>query len=266
LSVSVEPSSRAKIVRAAPALFQVMTNLLLNAVALSPESSTVRVEIGWTDGDACLSVIDSGPGIDSARRPHIFSGIESTRSGGAGVGLRHAHALASSHGGKLSLGDNEQGARFDVKWPVVALRPPMSRISSMPGLSLDGFRILLLEDDDAVIGLLSTALSLRGATVHAARNKTELDAATGRHTFDAALLDLSPIAADVGAALAQVQSRCPSAKVVLISGSAAEVPAAAQGLMTAWIRKPFEVGEILAVLRDFAGAAGRPERGPASGA
>jgi hypothetical protein len=63
-----------------------------------------------------------------------------------------------------------------------------------------------------------------------------------------------------------VQSRCPSAKVVLISGSAAEVPAAAQGLMTAWIRKPFEVGEILAVLRDFAGAAGRPERGPASGA
>src|SRR6185295_8315143 len=111
LMVNADPSSRAKIVRAAPALFQVMTNLLLNAVALSPEGSTVRVEIGATDGDARLSVVDSGPGVDSARRPHIFSGVESTRAGGAGVGLRHAHALASSHGGKLSLGDTDRGAR-----------------------------------------------------------------------------------------------------------------------------------------------------------
>jgi CheY-like chemotaxis protein len=256
LMVNADPGSRAKIVRAAPALFQVMTNLLLNAIALSAEGSAVRVEIGATDVDARLSVVDSGPGIESARRPYIFTGVKSTRSGGAGVGLRHAHALASSHGGELSLGESAVGARFDVTWPVVALRPPLSRISSLPGLSLDGFRILLLEDDDAVIGLLSTALSLRGATVHAARNTTELDAATDRHTFDAALLDLSPIAADIGGALAQVQTRCPLAKVVLISGSAAEVPAAAQSLMTAWIRKPFEVGEILAVLRSFARAGG----------
>jgi len=253
LGVNADLTSRAKIVRAAPALFQVMTNLLLNAVALSPEGSTVHVEIGATDSDARLSVIDSGPGIESSRRPSIFSGVPSTRPGGAGVGLRHAHALASSSGGKLSLAERARGAQFDVRWPIVALRTPMARISSLPGLSLNGFRVLLLEDDDAVIGLLSTALSLRGATVHAARNTTELDAATGQNTYDAALLDLSPIAADVGGALARVQKRCPSAKVVLISGSAAEVPLAAQGLMTAWIRKPFELGEILAVLRSFAG-------------
>jgi CheY-like chemotaxis protein len=251
LVVNNDPSSRAKIVRAAPSLFQVMTNLLLNAIALSPETSAVRVETGADGDDAHLSVIDSGPGIEPGRWTSIFGGGHSTRSGGAGVGLRHAHALASSHGGKLSLGKSERGARFDVKWPVLALRPPISRISSMPGLSLDGVRILLLEDDDAVIGLLSTALSLRGATVLAARSHLEFEAATQGQTFDAALLDLSPIAADVGAALARVQMRSPKAKVVLISGSAAEVPAAAQGLMSAWVRKPFEVGEILAVLRGF---------------
>jgi CheY-like chemotaxis protein len=257
LVVGNDPSSRAKIVRAAPSLYQVMTNLLLNAIAMSPEGSTVHVETAANGGgDARLSVIDSGPGIDPARWTTIFGGGYTTRSGGAGVGLRHAHALASSHGGKLSLGESARGARFDVKWPVVALRPPMSRISSMPGLSLDGVHILLLEDDDAVIGLLSTALSLRGATVHAARNSTELEAATKSRTFDAALLDLSPIANDVGGALTKVQQRCPKAKLVLISGTAAEVPFAAQGLMTAWIRKPFEVGEILAVLRGFTTVAG----------
>jgi CheY-like chemotaxis protein len=256
LAVGNDPSSRAKIVRAAPSLFQVMTNLLLNAIQMSPDGSTVRVETASNGGDASLAVIDSGPGIDPARWTTIFGGGYTTRSGGAGVGLRHAHALASSHGGKLSLGESMRGARFDVKWPVVALRPPMSRISSMPGLSLDGVHILLLEDDDAVIGLLSTALSLRGATVHAARNTSELEAATKARAFDAALLDLSPIANDVGGALAKVQQRCPKAKLVLISGTAAEVPSAAQGLMSAWIRKPFEVGEILAVLRGFSTATG----------
>jgi CheY-like chemotaxis protein len=256
LEVKHDPSSRAKIVRAAPSLFQVLTNLLLNAIAMSPEGSAVRVETVAVGTDMHMSVIDSGPGIDPSRWTTIFGGGHTTRSGGAGVGLRHAHALASSHGGKLSLAETVRGARFDVRWPQLELRAPISRISSMPGLSLEGVHILLLEDDDAVIGLLSTALSLRGATVHAARSSGELEAATSSRAFDAALLDLSPILNDVGGALAKVQKRSPKAKVVLISGSAAEIPEVAQNVMTAWIRKPFEVGEILAVLRGFSIAPG----------
>jgi CheY-like chemotaxis protein len=269
MALSSDPSSRAKIARAAPGLFQVLTNLLLNAIAMSPEGSTVTVETSANISDAHIAVIDSGPGVEPSRRGNLFSGGFSKRAGGAGVGLRHAYALTRAHGGMLSLaddaakspteplgntrrgGDSERGARFEVAWPIVTLRPPMSRTSSLPSASLEGVRILLLEDDDAVIGLLSTALSLRGASVFATRTPTEFHAATEDQTYDAALLDLSPIAEDVGGALARVQSRCPKAKVVVISGSAAEVPDGAQGMMSAWVRKPFEVGEILAVLRNL---------------
>ncbi len=254
LLISNDASSRGKIVKGAPGLLQVMTNLLLNAIAMSPEESSVRVETAVSNGDAHVSVVDSGPGIDVARRTSIFAGCYSSRSGGAGVGLRHAHALARRHGGMLSLAESARGARFDVRWPVIVLRPPTARTSTLPSMSLDGVRILLLEDDDAVIGLLSTALSLRGATVLATRTPGELADAIERHTFDAALLDLSPIATDVGGTLARVQHCCPSAKVVLISGSAAEIPAGAQSMTAAWVRKPFEVGEILAVLRSFPSA------------
>jgi CheY-like chemotaxis protein len=249
LSVSSDPSCRAKLVKGAPGLFQVMTNLLLNAIALSPEGSSVTLETRAHGDEARLAVVDSGPGVPPSRRSTIFEGGQSSRSGGAGVGLRHAYALASSHGGMLSLGESTIGARFEAAWPLVALRTPMARISSMPGMSLEGVRILILEDDEAVIGLLSTALSLRGASVLAARTPGELQTAVERQKFDAALLDLSPIATDVGGALAKVRAHSPSAKVVLISGSAAEVPAAAHEVMAAWVRKPFEVGEILAVLR-----------------
>jgi CheY-like chemotaxis protein len=254
LTVSSDPSSRAKLVKGAPGLFQVMTNLLLNAIALSPEGSAVTVEARAHGDEAHLAVIDAGPGVPPSRRTTIFEGGHSSRAGGAGVGLRHAHALAASHGGTLSLGQSTQGARFEASWPLVALRTPMARISSMPGMSLEGVRILLLEDDDAVIGLLSTALSLRGASVLATRTPGELQIAVERQMFDAALLDLSPIATDIGGALAKVRAHCPAAKVVLISGSAAEVPAAAHELMAAWVRKPFEVGEILAVLRTLRGS------------
>jgi CheY-like chemotaxis protein len=254
LSVNSDFTSRAKLLKGAPGLFQVMTNLLLNAIAMSPEGSTVTVETRAAGDEAHVAVIDSGPGVEPSRRGAIFEGVPSTRTGGAGVGLRHAHALAVSHGGMLSLGESARGARFEATWPLVALRPPMARISSMPGMSLDGVRILLLEDDDAVIGLLSTALSLRGASVHAARTPGELQSAMDRQKFDAALLDLSPIASDVAAALARVHAHSPSAKVVVISGSAADVPAAAHALMSAWVRKPFEVGEILAVLRNVRGS------------
>ena len=253
LTVINDPTSRAKLVKSAPGLFQVMTNLLLNAIAMSPEGSTVTVESQTQGDEARLAVVDCGPGVPPSRRKVIFEGGHSSRAGGAGVGLRHAHALATSSGGTLSLGDSARGARFEATWPLVALRPPMARISTMPGMSLEGVSILLLEDDDAVIGLLSTALSLRGATVHAARTTLELQTAVERQKFDAALLDLSPIASDVGGALAKVRSHCPAAKVVLISGSAAEVPSAASDVMAAWVRKPFEVGEILAVLRTLRG-------------
>jgi len=249
LAVSADPSSRAKLVKGGAGLFQVMTNLLLNAIAMSPEASTVTVETRAHADEAHLAVIDAGPGVAPARRKTIFEGGYSSRTGGAGVGLRHAHALATSHGGMLSLGESARGARFEAIWPLVALRPPMARISTMPGMSLEGVRILLLEDDDAVIGLLSTALSLRGANVLAARTPGELQTAFEGQRFDAALLDLSPIATDIGGALARVRAHSPGAKMVLISGSAAEVPAAAHALMAAWVRKPFEVGEILAVLR-----------------
>jgi CheY-like chemotaxis protein/anti-sigma regulatory factor (Ser/Thr protein kinase) len=251
LAIARDPSTRAKVAKFAPSLFQVLTNLLLNAIAMTPEGSTVTVETLATNGDVRLSVIDQGPGVDPSRRATIFSGGKSGRRGGAGVGLRHAYALAVSHGGMLGLADSTRGARFDITWPIVSLRPLLDRRSSAPVASLEGIRILLLEDDDAVIGLLSTALSLRGATIEAARTNGEFHAATETQSYDAALIDLSPIAADVGGALRRVQARCPAAKVVLISGSAAEVPAAAQGLMSAWVRKPFEVGEILAVLRNL---------------
>ncbi|EYF01463.1 Histidine kinase/response regulator hybrid protein [Chondromyces apiculatus DSM 436] len=103
-----------------------------------------------------------------------------------------------------------------------------------------------MEDDEAVVDLLDTALSARGATIVSVRHAEELAAALATGPFHAALLDISPIEQDIGGAVSAVQLASPSARLVVMSGSGGLVDLP-QGC-TAWVRKPFEIREIVEVL------------------
>lgn len=244
ISVRVGPHAREARLRDTRSALQVLTNLLLNAIAMGSRSVVIEATLGVED--ARIRVTDDGPGIDPSRHDTIFDGTHSSRPGGAGLGLRHARALAREKGGELSLLPATTGAQFELAWPVA---PPASE--TMPSFrhgSLDGMRILVLDDDDVVLELLTTALGARDAEVLTARRVDELEPLLAQ-PFDAALLDLSPIGRDALLPLVQrIRDRSPEALIVLISGSAG-MPEAGAGLAHAWVRKPFEIGEILSVLK-----------------
>jgi CheY-like chemotaxis protein len=259
-----------RIPRAASVL-QILTNLLLNAAALSPRGSLVRLEAApAASGDRVIfSVTDAGPGVPPERRGSIFHAGVSTRAGGAGIGLRHAAALARSLDGELTLADTPTGARFELSWPLLSPsgRPPAPPIEApqpetlrAPGdhalrraMPLAGARILLVEDDEAVVDLLDTALTARGADVVSVRNRRDLEAALATGRFDAALFDISPIEDDVRGALARARGQSDGLRVVMISGTAVALPSLPEGWVAAWVRKPFEVGEILQAIRPAKG-------------
>jgi len=244
-------------------LAQVVTNLVLNAIAHSPRggSVTVTIEAPLTSA-LTIDVVDEGPGVSEDRRVSIFEG-DSRRPGGAGVGLRHARALARAMGGDLALVPTEPppsepcapragaiGAFFRLTWPrvgVAASVPP----SATRGAALAGLRVLLIEDDFDVTLLLETALGARGAEVVVARDAAALARAMAvprRH--DVALVDLSPIADDFPGAVARLREHSPGVAIVFITGSADATPAAAGALDAAWVRKPFEVSEVVAAVAD----------------
>ena len=86
-------------------------------------------------------------------------------------------------------------------------------------------------------------------------------------THDAALVDLSPIAHDVRGAVEALRKGSPGLALVFISGSALGLP---EGLDSEtgdvrWVRKPFEVGEIVAALTETRAAAGAARRGRRGG-
>ena len=254
----VDDALVARAVPHAPSVRQILTNLLLNASAMSPPGSIVRLDASPSpDGERVIfSVTDAGPGVPPERRSALFHAGISTREGGAGIGLRHASALARSLGGELILADSDEGARFELSWPVVleSVRAPYEVFASMASserrpplrpLPLDGMRVLLVEDDAAVVELLDTALTARGAAVVSVRHHRELDLALSSGRFDAVLFDISPIQDDVRSAVARVRDASEGLRVVMISGSAAAPPALPEGWIDAWVRKPFEVGEIV---------------------
>ncbi len=226
---------------------QVLTNLALNALAHAPRGGSVEVTVDVESESCILHVLDDGPGVPAARRESIFQG-DSTRSGGTGVGLRHSRALARAWGGDVQLVESAKGARFRVSWPRADAvpRPP---VSTSRFADLAGLRVLVVEDDVAVTQLLEAALDARGADVTIATTRPELDRALASGAaYDAALVDLSPISADPSAAIARLRESSPSARLVLITGSADSLPDTVASQSVELVRKPFEVREVVAAL------------------
>jgi CheY-like chemotaxis protein len=240
---------------------QILTNLLLNAVALSSRGAVVHVDARLEGGAAVIGVADQGPGVPVSRRATLLSSGISTRAGGAGIGLRHSASLAAAAGGTLSLAPSDLGARFELRWPlgpfagaddsapaalaVDAQPAPSGPAPLFPGSVLAGIRILVVEDDEAVVDLLDTALTARGASIVSVQCAGKLPDALASGPFHAALLDISPIEQDVIGAVIAVRDANPGARLVMMSGSAHALPSDS-GLW--WVRKPFEIREIVEAL------------------
>lgn len=225
---------------------QIVTNLVLNALAYAPRGSDVRVTLATTATDVTVEVEDDGPGVPASQRGSLFDG-DTRREGGAGVGLRHARSIARAGGGELLL-MGQGGARFCLRWPRIARRTMPVASGRHSTLSLAGARVLVLEDDEGVTDLLAAGLGAKGASVTIARTAAEL---TDRlrevsEPPDAILLDLSPIAADPAGTLAGVRRAAPAAAVVFVTGSQDALPEDLRGAEL--VRKPFELPEVIAAL------------------
>jgi two-component system sensor kinase FixL len=71
------------------------------------------------DGEVVLSVRDSGPGVEPARREQVFRPFETTKPGGMGMGLAISRSIAESHDGDLEVLDAEGGgAEFRLRLPA----------------------------------------------------------------------------------------------------------------------------------------------------
>lgn len=98
-----------------PVLFPpVISNLVQNAIHACDKGGTVRVAIA-RDADAVTTIVveDDGPGLDESR---LWSG-ETTKQGGAGLGLLLVRTIVEAHLGTIRLEPRSPGSRFVISLP-----------------------------------------------------------------------------------------------------------------------------------------------------
>jgi signal transduction histidine kinase len=120
----------ARVVADPDRLREILDNLLGNALRHTPRNGTVTVETTTGRNGVNVAVCDTGEGVAAEHLPHLFDRFyradpaRSRDTGGSGIGLTIARALARAHGGDLHAASDGlgTGATFTLSLPAARAR------------------------------------------------------------------------------------------------------------------------------------------------
>ena len=240
---------------------QMIMNLAINARDAMPNGGTLtmataNVELrsseairppGLPSGRyTCLTVKDTGEGLDEDTKARIFEPFFTTKEQGKGTGLGLAmvYGFVQQSGGAITV-DSEpgQGASFTILFPhvdePVESDADVSRPAWLPG---DAETILLVEDEPEVLQFMSEGLRQGGYTVLEAHHGAEALTVAESHPAINLLITDVVMPRMSGRELGErLQARQPALKVLYVSGYTDDI-VLRQGVMVAaqdFLHKPF---------------------------
>src|SRR6267142_1245016 len=175
-------------------LEQVFLNIINNSVDAILEGGKggkIKVRIQSIDGQVRIEFLDSGVGIKDPNR--IFDPFYTTKTvgKGTGLGLSICYGIIKEHGGDVTAHNRpEGGASIEVRLPAsgrVAEAEPAGSASRRE-MAIEG-RILLVEDEEAVLEFERDVLVGSGAQVVALINLEEVKTRLRSETFDAVIMN-----------------------------------------------------------------------------
>jgi heavy metal sensor kinase len=114
-------------------LRQVFFNVLDNAIKYTPPGGDVNVQLNQRNGEAVVTIRDTGIGIAAEHLPHVFDRfyrVDKARSraeGGTGLGLSIAQSTLAVHGGRIELASAPgQGTTCMIHLPAESMQSKKS--------------------------------------------------------------------------------------------------------------------------------------------
>lgn len=200
-------------------LQQIVWNLLSNAVKFTPYGGHINLSIQCHESQAQLIIHDTGKGIPADFLPYIFDRFRqqdtaTTRQfGGLGLGLSISRHLVELHGGTLwaeSPGEG-QGATFTLQLPLMAhghqQQPAKNALAQSP--TLNGVRILVVDDDDDAREIAAFLLEDAGATVTSSTSAQAALRALKHASFDVLISDIGMPDTDGYQLMRQIRALSP---------------------------------------------------------
>jgi PAS domain S-box-containing protein len=261
-------------------LQQAVWNILSNAAKFTPAGGKVEISVSQTATHVHVQVKDSGPGIDPAFLPHVFErfrqadGSTTRAHGGLGLGLAIVRHLVELHGGTIGVENrtDDKGAIFTIRLPLPSgeLRPEalpsassIFKDAQQEQQSLDGLKILLVDDETDTLDLISVELAQHGAKVTGVPSAEEALKALEQFEFDVLISDIGMPNTDGYDLIRQVRKheqggerRLPAVALTAYARVQDRMRAILAGFST-HIAKPVEANELVTVVASLAGRLGK---------
>ncbi|MDQ8201156.1 response regulator [Pelagicoccus enzymogenes] len=208
LDLQVDVAADACVVATLPRMrvTQVLSNLIANAIKFT-DVGWVRVAAFCEDGDLCIEVEDTGPGVDSEVGESIFQPFYRLKEQegapeGTGLGLAISKELAGKMGGTLRLKQpNEAGCLFEFRLPLNESQQgageppePEGRVVQEPAADLQARsgdkRVLVVEDNQLNADILGHFLQDYGVAYDHVDNGREAVNAYRDGKYDLILMDV----------------------------------------------------------------------------
>jgi signal transduction histidine kinase/ActR/RegA family two-component response regulator len=251
-------------------LRQVVWNILSNAVKFTPQNGLISVTLTEEPREYSLEVTDSGRGISPDFLPFIFQPFRqadgsTTRSqGGLGLGLAIARHLTELSGGSIQATSEglNRGATFTIRLPRQSDSAPIAVSEERPMTQrwsdLEGFQLLVVDDNEDTRNVLATMLEAHGATITTAASVADARAALAHRLPDVLITDLAMPVEDGFGLLEYCRHHTdprlrtlPILALTAYGGQQAHDRVIAAGF-DAYLAKPVEPVEVGRVVRDLA--------------
>lgn len=248
-------------------MHQVLLNLCVNARDAMPAGGELtlaadNVELsvdeashisGGSPGSyVMLLVSDTGSGIPPELLPRIFEPFFTTKPAnrGTGLGLSTVARIVGQHQGFINVkSEAGQGTSFEIYLPRAntAAGVEAKQTAAPETRRGQGELILVADDEQAVLEMVSLALSEQGYSVITASNGAEAatKAESSNGAVRLALLDTDMPVMSGPQVTSILRTRVPNLPVILMSGEA-ELNSQALGAST--LAKPFQLHELLDVV------------------
>ncbi len=242
---------------------QVLLNLAINARDAMMSTGVFSLSVAnetRTDGAYVrITVSDTGSGIEPAHIERIFEPFFTTkeRGRGTGLGLAMCYSIVNQFGGTIAVrSEVDVGTTFTILLPRTTSDAPQfaSKLPEEEKQPLHFGRVLLVDDDRAVIRTTNAILRGAGYEVFVAENGAAALDLLSRETIDLVLSDVvMPVVS--GPEMAdRMSTKFPHLPVVLMTGFS-EHPIARSGYENSIgklkvLQKPFRRQELLDILRE----------------
>jgi two-component system, sensor histidine kinase len=184
-------------------LERLLRNLVTNAVRYTDKGS-VSIQMRKQRNGLVISVIDTGIGISAEEQEKIFrdyyqaSNKARSKSKGSGLGLSIVKRIAALLGIKITLKSQQGvGSTFSAHIPARAVvdipEVPFDAQESgaeEPRMNLEGVRILVVDDDAAIVDAMTGLLRTWGCSAISASSPDQVDRLLSYEAdFDVVMLD-----------------------------------------------------------------------------